>query len=117
MAVANGFSRSIRLTTLGEYSSVFAFRRVVRVSHFSVFAKPNHSIGKLGIAISKRVASRSVDRNYMKRVIREIFRLNQSSFNGFDWIIQVRTKFYNGSFEAIQQELLTAVTQMRTRKN
>ena len=117
MSISNGFSRSIRLTKPSEYSSIFAFKRLVRVPHFSVFAKPNQSIGRLGIAISKRVASRSVDRNYMKRVIREIFRLNKTGFIGFDWVVQARTKFHNGSYDSIQEELLNAVRQMCARKN
>ena len=117
MTVIHDFPRSIRLNKPSEYSSVFAFRRVIRAVHFSVFAKPNHSVGKLGITISKRVANRAVDRNYMKRVVREIYRLNKSSFNGFDLVVQVKTIFHKDTFESIQRELLAAVEQMCTRKN
>jgi ribonuclease P protein component len=53
----------------------------------------------------------------MKRVIREIFRLNKTGFIGFDWVVQARTKFHNGSYDSIQEELLNAVRQMCARKN
>jgi len=48
------------------------------------------SSSRLGLVISKKNVRRSVDRNRIKRIAREQFRLQQNSFKGYDTIIMVR---------------------------
>jgi ribonuclease P protein component len=47
----------------------------------------NIGTARLGLAISKKCARRSVDRNRLKRIARESFRLSQLDLPGVDVII------------------------------
>lgn len=110
------YRRSARLTKTAEFSAVFAFRCVVRCSHFSVFSKPGlfapadaRRSARLGMSVGRKVAARAVDRNYMKRVIREVFRRYQGEFGGLDFIVALRGAFGPGAYSAIEAELLAAL--------
>src|SRR5437870_317749 len=105
--------RSVKLSKKGDFSSVFSYRCLIRSLHFSVFVRPNQSWGRLGISIGKKVAIRAVDRNYMKRVIREFFRSDAVIFVGMDVVVQLRQKFSQGIYAEIRHELLTAVAHAR----
>jgi ribonuclease P protein component len=49
---------------------------------------------RLGITASKRVARLAVDRNRMKRLLREMFRLSDGTLQGvephFDWVLNAK---------------------------
>jgi len=49
---------------------------------------------RLGITASKRVARRAVDRNRMKRVLREMFRLSEMTLQAldphYDWVLNAK---------------------------
>ena len=71
-----------------------------------MFAKPGPAIARLGMAVSRKTAPRAVDRNYMKRVIRDIFRRNASSFPGLDVVVSPRRIFPRGQARAIEADLM-----------
>jgi len=48
---------------------------------------------RLGLVVSKKTAKRAHDRNYMKRVIRDWFRLNQHQLPPHDFVVRVRQAF------------------------
>ena len=49
---------------------------------------------RLGITASKRVSRLAVDRNRMKRLLREMFRLSRETLQGvephFDWVLNAK---------------------------
>lgn len=49
-----------------------------------------HGGARLGLAISKKQARRAVDRNRLKRLVREAFRLNRAQLNGLDLVVMAR---------------------------
>ncbi len=49
--------------------------------------------GRLGLVIPKKHLRRAVDRNLVKRIARNTFRLRQSDFVGFDIVVLVKGKF------------------------
>ena len=56
-----------------------------------LFVRPNDgSVARLGIITSKRVASRAVDRNRAKRLVREAFRRMRHRLGGVDVVVQLR---------------------------
>lgn len=56
---------------------------------------------RLGMVVSKRTMPKSVSRNYAKRLIREIFRLNSSNLPAQDFIVRIRRSLSKEtSFEA-----------------
>ena len=67
--------------------------------------RPNEfNAARLGLIVSKKTAKLAVQRNYMRRVLRELFRLNQHQLPAIDLVIQVQKAFEKPAFIAIKQE-------------
>ena len=96
----------MRLHKTDEYSSVFNFRCSVGGGTVQVLAMPNHyGHARLGVIVSRKISKRAVDRNYMKRALREFFRLNQQGCGNLDIVIRVRKIFYSKMLPELHQEL------------
>ena len=100
--------RCRRLLKPDEYRRVFNDGQRSVDDHFLVLARRNDlAIARLGLAVSKKICRRAVDRNRIKRVIRESFRHNQSELMGLDLVVVGRrglTKADNRScFDSLQQ--------------
>ena len=60
---------------------------------------------RLGLAISKKELKRAVDRNRIKRLTRESFRLNQHELANADFIVMTRKKAGEVSNEELFRRL------------
>lgn len=71
-----------------------------------------HEHARLGMVVSKRTISKSVSRNFAKRLIRELFRLNSSKLPPLDFIVRIRRNlthdFAIEAKEALLQLMLSA---------
>lgn len=66
-----------------------------RSESFTVLACPNNrENGRLGIVVAKRYVKRAVDRNRVRRLIRECFRLEQDSLCGLDFVVLARCNIF-----------------------
>jgi ribonuclease P protein component len=101
-----GFPGRYKLLKTDEFSSVFSFRRRIFGECLAMYFMPN-SLGhpRLGIVVSKKTARRAVARNYMRRVLREWFRLNREKLGGLDMVIKVQKPFARIEFQPTQEEL------------
>ncbi len=87
------FSRANRLKTKREFQFVFDQPRKVTHKYFlALFKSSRVEHPKLGIMVNKRFLKRAVDRNRLKRVIRESFRLYQTELKELDIIILLRSE-------------------------
>lgn len=86
---AYSYSRELRLLTPAEFQNVFNSPPVKAVSpNLTMLAKPNNANHpRLGTTVSKKIAKKAVDRNRIKRIMRETFRLQQHNLSGFDIIV------------------------------
>ena len=74
--------------------------------NFVLRAGPNKlSHARLGIIAGKKVASRSVDRNRAKRLIREAFRAAFAILGSYDVTIQIRSDLRSELNESVRAEL------------
>jgi ribonuclease P protein component len=65
--------------------------RRVRDAYFLVFVIANDSSSaRLGLGVSRRVAPRAVDRNRLRRQVRESFRQHQHQFAGRDVVVMAQ---------------------------
>ncbi|ASQ44576.1 ribonuclease P protein component [Legionella clemsonensis] len=73
----NGFDKTRRLLKKSDYDYVFAQAKKVVTSEF-IFLYRNNSLGyaRLGLALSKKIIPKAHDRNRLKRLLRETFRVN-----------------------------------------
>lgn len=101
-----GFSRPKHLVKTDEISSVFSFNCRFSSEHFQVLAKPgNRDFARLAVIVSKKTSRLASSRNYIKRVAREIFRMQQSELSGLDIVVRVRKSFTHSDYAAISHEL------------
>ncbi|MYD44068.1 MAG: ribonuclease P protein component [Gammaproteobacteria bacterium] len=88
----HAYPRENRLNTKRDIDRVFrcANRRMARgpVAIIGVPNKLTHP--RLGMTVAKRHLPKAVHRNYVKRVIREWFRCNQSNLRNRDFIVILR---------------------------
>lgn len=77
---AHSFPRQARLLKPTEFKRVFDRPVISSDAFFRVLARANEGTGsRLGMAVSRRVDPRSSQRNRVKRVIRESFRVNHEA--------------------------------------
>jgi ribonuclease P protein component len=85
------FSRQQRLLTKNAFQFVFASPLKVKSKWLIALYRSNGlSYARLGLMISKRYLKRAVDRNYLKRILREIFRHHHRDLQGFDIVVMLR---------------------------
>jgi len=65
-----------------------------------------HELARLGMVVSKRTIPKSVSRNYAKRLIRELFRLNSSKLPALDFIVRIRRNMTENSATEARDALL-----------
>lgn len=87
-----GFPRRLRLLTAGDYRHVFDH------ADFKVHGKGLMALGRrndlghvrLGLVFSKKNVRRAVDRNRLKRLVRESIRLQQQRLPAVDIVVLAR---------------------------
>ena len=86
------FPRARRLRKPGDFKRVYAGGRRSGNEYFTVNTQRNEfNAARLGMSVAVRTLGGAVERNRMRRVIRESFRLNQSMLPPMDIIIGVRS--------------------------
>ena len=84
-----GLPRSARLLTGAEFRHVFDQRRSIGNDLFRVHYAPS-AWPRLGLAVSRRVAPRAVDRNRIRRQVRETFRRVRPELPPVDFVVLAR---------------------------
>ena len=104
MATFNLIKQS-KLIKTDDFSSVFNFRKRIASHYLVIRFKPNElACPRLGLIVTKKTAKLAVDRNYMRRVLRELFRLNQHNIAALDLVIQIQTTFKKPNFLQLKNE-------------
>lgn len=92
MDTPRSFPRSSRLLRPAEFQAVFDGAEVkVGDTGFLLLVRPNGGDqARLGLVVAKKKVRRSVDRNRLKRVVRESFRLHRAALPAVDVIFMAR---------------------------
>ena len=112
------FPRRIRIVKTDDYSSVFNFRHRISgkflVIHYQYNVLP---WARLGIVTTKKITPLAVDRNYMKRVIREFFRKDRygAGLANIDLIVRTQKTFNHADFLTIKKEFEELLLQLSRR--
>lgn len=87
------FGRQRRIRSGARFSAVFKKSyRCFRTRYFVLHILPSsYPESRLGVIVSKRVAGRAVDRNRLKRHVREVFRVTTMQAS-WDCVIVLRHK-------------------------
>jgi ribonuclease P protein component len=72
---------------------------------------------RVGFVVAKKVAKHAVDRNYMRRVLREVCRNGLLVSPAADVVIQVQKKFIRQDFGQVNQELNVILNKIQKKLN
>ena len=97
--------KQAKLIKTDDFSSVFNLRKRIATPYLVMRFKPNAlNRPRLGLIVAKKTAKLAVKRNYMRRVLRELFRLNQHELPAIDLVIQAQKVFETVDFNRVKQE-------------
>jgi len=81
--------------------------------HFVALGKPNSlDHPRLVIMVAKKTSRLAVQRNYMRRAIREYFRKNKQDVAALDIVVRVTKPFIRQEFAAINHEIAAIFTKL-----
>ena len=119
------FARRYRLTKTDEFSSVFGFRKAIRGKLLMLHYQPRPdglNDARLGVVVGKKLLKKAVDRNRIKRIVREQFRRERPSLPACDLIIRLAVKptpldgkLVAGDFLALLEKLRRTCTKKEER--
>ena len=101
-----GLSRRHRFVARGSFGAVLGAARKVRGALAVVHAVPGSAgRSRLGVALTRRLVPSSVERNRVKRVVREVFRRHAVKHAGVDCVVALRAAFVRSQAPALAREL------------
>jgi ribonuclease P protein component len=111
-------TKQAKLVKTDDFSSVFSLRKRIANKHLVMRYRPNAlNRPRLGLIVAKKTAKLAVQRNYMRRVLRELFRLNQHHLPALDLVVQVQKIFEKPDFRQIKQEFEYLMHKLSTSSN
>jgi ribonuclease P protein component len=86
------FPRENRLLNPAQYRAVFSHPVKTTDNCFTVLCRSSgQATPRLGLAVAKKNSRLAVDRNRIKRIVRESFRNNKETLGGIDYVVLSRT--------------------------
>ncbi len=96
----------LRLRKKSDFEAVYAKSRRFGDGFFSVTVGPNNTgRPRLGLAVATKTAGNSVERNRIRRQVRESFRLHQLEIPALDLIVSARPKCKGASNAELRASL------------
>lgn len=109
-----GFSRRHRFVQRGSFGPVLRSSRKIRgrlaVLHAVTGAG---SASRLGIALTRRLVPSALERNRVKRIVRETFRRHEAKDAGLDCVVTLRSRFDPSTAEELRAEVAALFDQLR----
>jgi ribonuclease P protein component len=101
-----GYSRRHRFAARGSFGAVLRGPRKLRGRLAVIHVGPGRGgLSRLGIALTRRLVPRSVDRNLVKRLMRDTFRRHAVKHAGFDCVVALRERFDPAQAAAMEEEV------------
>lgn len=92
MSIQFTFTRELRLLTPSDFNTVFKNPLRASSPHITFVAQRNDlGYPRIGFALAKKQIKRAHERNRLKRIIRDYFRLNQHQLPAMDMVVMART--------------------------
>jgi len=100
------YNRESRLLTPDHFKVVFSKPTRFHSQHFTVLIRKNTlDHNRLGFAIAKKRVKHAVQRNRIKRIVKESFRLNQHNLPTVDMVIMAKSGIDQLDNQAIKQQI------------
>ncbi|MEI4269792.1 MAG: ribonuclease P protein component [Candidatus Dasytiphilus stammeri] len=96
------FPKKLRLDNDKKFRDVFRNSKSIFITDITILYRTNFlEYPRVGICISKKVIKRAHERNRIKRLIRESFRLHQNYLRSIDFIIIIKKSLINKNNHSI----------------
>jgi ribonuclease P protein component len=111
-----GFSRRHRFCARGSFGPAFRSPRKLRGNSIILnVIEGRAGASRLGIALTRRLVPRSVDRNRVKRLVRDEFRHHSVKNSGVDCVVALRKPFDSSLAPVLREELRQLLDQLASR--
>jgi ribonuclease P protein component len=108
-----GYSRRHRFSVQGSFGTVLRGSRKLRGRFAILHVAPGlPGISRLGVALTRRLVPHSVDRNRVKRLVRDTFRRHVAKQAGLDCVVSLRERFDASQSEPVFAEIRTLFDQL-----
>ena len=89
--MTNSLAKCVRISKAKDYANIFQNGTHTQSKYWKLIVSDSgYSRSRLGLAISKKIFKRAVDRNLFKRLARETFRKSQNDLDALDFIVMVK---------------------------
>ena len=103
----HSLAQGARITKAREYAHIFQQGIPSQGNFWKLIAIPSEQANsRLGLAISKKICKRAVDRNLCKRIARETFRQHRDDFSLLDFVVMIK-KMPNTNNPELVSDLLS----------
>jgi len=110
--------RQRRIRHKADFDAIHAQGQRLGNAFFGVSMRVNGEKGaRLGLAVSIKVAGSGVERNRIRRVIRESFRLNQRDLPVVDLVVSARNRARGATNEDLRSSLIELWALIRQRQS
>ena len=84
-------AQGARITKARDYAHIFQQGTHSQGKFWKLITFPSgQANSRLGLAISKKICKRAVDRNFFKRIAKETFRQHQDDFDLLDFVVMIK---------------------------
>jgi ribonuclease P protein component len=112
-ARTEGYSRRHRFSARGSFGAVLRGPRKLRGRLAVIHVAPGREgESRLGLALTRRLVPLSVDRNRLKRLVRETFRRHVVKSAGFDCVVTLRGRFDSSQAAPMVEEISSLLDQL-----
>ncbi len=112
---AKSFKRNRRIADAGLFAEVLKNGKRLASGSLVFKQQPARQAGQLGLSIAKRHLKRAVDRNRVKRIVREAYRLGPESLQAIDLVVLLSRAPANIRTAKGRRELAAEVGRLLTR--
>ena len=113
----NSFPRTARLLKAGDFAALRGNSKRISVRHFLAEFRPtDQPTCRLGQAVSRRVSKRAVDRNRIKRLVRESYRHIRSELPCVDILMIARSSAVKTPSSDLREDLAMLWKKLATLK-